>query len=112
MAKEKAKRAGGRLIGNWKQDAITANPGASDEDLARIINEMARLQGYDYTIAPSKVRTKTTKPAAKPMSPAAPSTPRAPSQIGGALRQDLQTFVGLVGKEGARDILNHMIDRL
>lgn len=82
MVKEKAKKAGGRLIGMWKQDAIAANPGASDEDLAKIINEMARLQGYDYTIAPSKVRTKTTRPAAKSMSPAAPSVPRAPARLG------------------------------
>ena len=42
------KKAPGRLIGRWKEEAIAANPGASDEDLAQIINEMARKQGYDH----------------------------------------------------------------
>jgi hypothetical protein len=57
----KLKKAPGRIIGRWKQEAIAANPGAPDEDLAKIVNEMARLQGYDYTITPEKVRTTTKK---------------------------------------------------
>jgi hypothetical protein len=44
----KLKKAPGRLIGRWKEEAIAANPGASDVDLARIINEMARKQGYGH----------------------------------------------------------------
>jgi hypothetical protein len=44
----KLKKAPGGLIGRWKQDVISANPGASDEDLPKIVNEMSRLQGYDY----------------------------------------------------------------
>ncbi len=52
----KLKKAPGRLIGRWKHEAIAANGGASDEDLAKIINETARRQGYDYTITPEKVR--------------------------------------------------------
>ena len=58
----KLKKAPGRLIGRWKQEAIPANAGASDEDLARVINETARKQSYDYTITPEKVRTKSKKP--------------------------------------------------
>jgi hypothetical protein len=50
----KLKKAPGRLIGRWKQEAVAANPGASDEDLARLINETARKQGYAYTITPDK----------------------------------------------------------
>jgi hypothetical protein len=42
----KLKKAPGRLIGRWKEEAVAANPGASDEDLARAINETAREQGY------------------------------------------------------------------
>jgi hypothetical protein len=61
-AMAKLKKAPGRLIGRWKDEAITANPGASDEDLARIVNDAARKQGYDYTITPEKVRSKTKKP--------------------------------------------------
>ena len=66
MAKDKGlKKAPGRLIGRWKDEAIAANQGASDEDLARIINEVAQKQGYDYTITPEKVRSKAKKPGAK-----------------------------------------------
>jgi hypothetical protein len=43
----KLKKAPGRIIGRWKEEAIAANAGASDEDLAKIINDMARKQGYD-----------------------------------------------------------------
>jgi hypothetical protein len=56
------KKAPGRLIGRWKQEAIAANGGASDEDLAKIINDMARKQGYDYRITPEKVPAKAKKP--------------------------------------------------
>ena len=41
----KLKKAPGRLIGRWKAEAIAANNGASDEDLAKIINETAKGQG-------------------------------------------------------------------
>ena len=62
MAKGKAlNRAPGFLIGQWKKEAIAANPAASDENLAKIINETAKKQGYDYTITPEKVRSKTPK---------------------------------------------------
>jgi hypothetical protein len=77
----KLKKAPGRIIGRWKQEAISANSGASDADLAKIINEMARLQGYDYTITPQKVRAKSKKKGRKPApaAAAARSTP-APGQ--------------------------------
>src|SRR5262245_39835392 len=61
-AMAKLKKAPGRLIGRWKQEAIAANKEASDEDLAQIINEAAKKQGYDYTITPEKVRTRAKKP--------------------------------------------------
>jgi hypothetical protein len=116
MAREKGlKKAPGRLIGRWKDEAITANPGASDEDLARIINDMAQKGGYHYTITPEKVRKPGAKPAPAP-APARPSEP-APARgradgAGGALVEDLRAFVRLVGKEGAKDLVADMIDRL
>jgi hypothetical protein len=106
----KLKRAPGRLIGRWKQEAISANAGASDEDLAKIINEMARKQGYDYTITPDKVRTKTKKPkrrkAARRAAPAAAAhatTAPAPKPVarGGIDLEDIRTVKELVGRIGA-----------
>jgi hypothetical protein len=52
----KLKKAFGRQIFKWKEEALAANPGASDQDLAYIINDMARKQGFAYTITPEKVR--------------------------------------------------------
>ena len=104
----KLKKAPGRLIGRWKQEAISANAGASDEDLAKIINDMARKQGFDYTITPEKVRSKTKKkrkPARKaaPATAAALTTP-APAPKPAATRidfEDIRTLRGLVGRIGA-----------
>jgi hypothetical protein len=114
----KLKKAPGRVIGRWKEDAINANPGASDADLAKIVNEMASKQGYDYRITPEKVRTKTKKPGQKPTPTRAPTPAPAPrpsavtTQAEGALMADLRAFVSLVGKEGARVLLNDIINRL
>ena len=52
------KKAFGRQISNWKAEALAANPGASDQDLANIINDMAKKQGFAYTITPERVRAK------------------------------------------------------
>ena len=111
--------ARGQNIGIWKQQAIADNPGASDEELAKIINETALNRGYDYTIAPEKVRTLTrpaqkAAPAPKEAPAAAPAPKSAPakSKGEGALMDNLSPIVGLVGKEGAKDILENMIDRL
>jgi hypothetical protein len=121
----KLKKAFGRQISNWKAQAAAANPGASDEDLANIINDMARKQGFDYTITPDKVRAKAKAPAkkrgaAKQMS--APTAPAAARSNGGGksathgaegqLIADLRSFVQLVGKGAARSLLNDMVDRL
>jgi hypothetical protein len=109
-AMAKLKKAPGRVIGRWKQEAIAANAGASDADLAKIINEMARLQGYDYKITPEKVRTTTKKPKGKKhartaapavtsaarTTPAPQSTPR-----GGISLADIQAVKGLVDRVGA-----------
>src|SRR5262245_5895858 len=77
MAKVKGlKKAPGRFIGRWKEEAIKANPGASDADLARIINERAKGEGYDYTITPDKVRTKKKRSAPK-RKPAPTPSPKA-----------------------------------
>src|SRR6266540_2070380 len=106
----KLKKAPGRLIGRWKEEAIAANGGASDEDLARIINETARKQGYDYTITPEKVRTrakkhKGRKPArrAAPVSPARPNSAPAPTSTatGGISLEDIRAVKGLVDRIGA-----------
>ncbi len=109
----KLKKAPGRFIGRWKQEAIAANPGASDADLAKIINDTARSQGYDYTITPEKVRTTTKKKgkkAARSTAPAAASAarstpasapaPRATSR-GGIRLEDIQAVKGLVDRIGA-----------
>jgi hypothetical protein len=106
----KLKKAPGRVIGRWKQEAIAANRGASDEDLAKIINDMARLQGYDYTITPEKVRTTTKKSKGKKPAqatasaargtPASAPVPRATS-TGGISLEDIQAVKGLVDRIGA-----------
>jgi hypothetical protein len=102
------KKAPGRIIGRWKQEAIAANRGASDADLARIINDMARKQGYDYTIAPDKVRTKSkkkrkkraAKPAAAPAAGPSPApAPRAATAV--ISMDDVRAVKGLVERVGA-----------
>jgi hypothetical protein len=107
----KLKKAPGRFIGRWKQEAIAANPGASDEDLARVINDTALKQGFAYKITPEKVRTKTkekrkkarTKPA--PALASAPPTTPAPAvkpKAGGGFRlEDVRAVKGLVERIGA-----------
>jgi hypothetical protein len=119
----KLKKAFGRQISKWKEEAVAANPGASDQDLASIINDMARKQGFAYTITPEKVRAKAKAPARKRASArpaAAASSPAnrnggrvsAPRKAEGQLVADLRSFVVLVGKDAARSLLNDMADRL
>ena len=117
----KLKKAFGRQISTWKEQAAAANPGASDQDLANIINDMAKKQGFDYKITPDKVRAKAKPPARKrasaPPKAAAPApAPRnsapASRQAEGQLVADLRSFVQLVGKDAARSLLNDMVDRL
>ena len=106
----KLKKAPGRIIGGWKEEAIAANAGASDEDLAKIIHEMARKQGYDYTITPDKVRTKAKKPRRrKPGRKAAPAAAAAhtnrapapkPAARAGISLEDIRTVKGLVDRIG------------
>jgi hypothetical protein len=117
----KLKKAFGRQISNWKAQALAANPGASDEELANVINDMARKQGFAYTISPEKVRAKAKAPARKraaaPAKSAAPAAARrtsapAPRSAEGQLMSDLRSFVQLVGKDAARSLLNDMVDRL
>jgi hypothetical protein len=107
-AMAKLKKAPGRLIGRWKQEAIAANAGASDEDLAKIINDMARLQGFDYRITPEKVRTTTKKGKGKKPAPAAasaarttPATAPAPRSTPGISLEDIRAVKGLVDRIGA-----------
>jgi hypothetical protein len=100
----KLKKAPGRLIGRWKQEAVAANPGASDEDLAKLINETAKKQGYDYTITPDKVRTpkkakKARKPSPTPAARPNPAPPKAAS--GGISLGDVEAVKGLVDRLGA-----------
>jgi hypothetical protein len=106
----KLKKAPGRLIGRWKKEAITANAGASDEDLAKIINDTAKKQGYAYTITPEKVRAKAKKPrrrkpARRPAPAAAAAhTPSAPApravSTGGISLEDIRAVKGLVERIG------------
>jgi hypothetical protein len=107
----KLKKAPGRLIGRWKEEAIAANAGASDEDLAKIVNEMAKKQGYAYTITPEKVRTKAKKPRrrkharrAAPVAAVARTTPAPaskPAARGGLNLEDIRAVKGLVDRMGA-----------
>jgi hypothetical protein len=107
----KLKKAPGRIIGRWKQEAIAANAGASDQDLAKIINDMARKQGYDYTITPEKVRTTTKKPrrrktATKPAPAAAAARDTQPATrksepAGGISLDDIRAVKELVDRIGA-----------
>jgi hypothetical protein len=103
----KLKKAPGRIIGRWKAEAIAAHRGASDADLARIINEMAHKQGYQYTITPEKVRAKTKKKrkkrAAKPAPAAGTSPALAPraAASGGLSLGDVRAVKGLVERIGA-----------
>jgi hypothetical protein len=108
----KLKKAPGRLIGRWKAEALVAHRGASDQDLARIINETARKQGYAYTITPDKVRTKSKmkrkKPAARPapapaaLTNAAPA-PR-PAATGGISLEEVRAVKGLLERIGAAKV--------
>ncbi len=103
----KLKKAPGRFIGRWKQEAIAANPGASDADLAKIINDTARSQGYGYTITPEKVRTTTTKPKRKKPAPAASAARSTPAPApkatptAGLSLEDIRAVKGLVDRIGA-----------
>jgi hypothetical protein len=107
----KLKKAPGRVIGRWKQEAIAANAGASDADLAEIVNDMARKQRYDYTITPQKVRAKGKKkrrkaarrPAAAPASAARTTPAPAPKSAskGGISLEDIRAVKGLVERIGA-----------
>jgi hypothetical protein len=100
----KLKKAPGRLIGRWKQEALAANPGASDEDLAKLINGTARKQGYAYTITPDKVRTrKKAKRKAHKRAPAARanSAPAKAEAGGGISLDDVTAVKGLVDRLGA-----------
>jgi hypothetical protein len=106
----KLKKAPGRLIGRWKAEAIAANGRASDEHLAKIINDTAKQQGYAYKITPEKVRTKTKKSktkktAAKPTHATPDSTNSAPAPKAAApvkiSLEDIRALKGLVDRIGA-----------
>jgi hypothetical protein len=118
------KKAFGRQISNWKAEALAANPGASDQDLANVINDMAKKQGFAYTITPDKARAKAKAPARKraagtrkaatasALAQGNSSSAPAPRKAEGQLLADLRSFVQLVGKDAARSLLNDMVDRL
>ena len=119
----KLKKAYGRQISKLKADALAANPGASDQDLANAINDLAKQQGFAYTITPDRVRPTAKPPARKrakaPPKATAPAAARltsapapAPRSAEGQLLADLRAFVQLVGKDAARPLLNEMVDRL
>ncbi len=119
----KLKKAFGRQISKLKAEALAANPGASDQDLATAINDLAKKQGFAYTITPDRVRPTAKPPARKRAAAprkAAASVPAhgnstsapAPRKAEGQLMADLRSFVQLVGKDAARSLLTDMVDRL
>ena len=117
----KLKKAFGRQISKLKAEALAANPGASDQALAEAINDLAKKQGFAYTITPDRVRPAAKPPARKrakaPPKAAAPAPAHgnskpAPRKAEGQLLSDLRSFVQLVGKDAARSLLNDMVNRL
>jgi hypothetical protein len=117
----KLKKAYGRQISKLKAEALAANPGASDQELANAINDLAKKQGFAYTITPDRVRPTAKPPARKrasaPPKATAPAARNAasapvPRKAEGQLLADLRAFVQLVGKDAARPLLNEMVDRL
>ena len=119
----KLKKAFGRQISKLKAEALAANPGASDQELADAINDLAKKQGFDYTITPDRVRPTAKPPARKrakaPPKAAAPAPAHGnskpapgPRKAEGQLLADLRAFVQLVGKDAARPLLNDMVNRL
>jgi hypothetical protein len=116
----KLKKAFGRQISKLKAEALAANPGASDQDLANAINDLAKKQGFDYKISPDRVRAKAKAPARKRASAPKAAAPAhsnskpapAPRKAEGQLVADLRSFVQLVGKDAARSLLNDMVERL
>ena len=119
----KLKKAFGRQISKLKAEALAANPGASDQDLANAINDLAKKQGFAYTITPDRVRPTAKPPARKrakaPPKAAAPAPAHGnskpapgPRKAEGQLMSDLRSFVQLVGKDAARSLLNDMVERL
>jgi hypothetical protein len=119
----KLKKAFGRQISKLKAEALAANPGASDQDLANAINDLAKKQGFAYTITPDRVRPTAKAPARKraaarkaaPVSALAQANSAsapAPRKAEGQLMTDLRSFVQLVGKDAARSLLNDMVGRL
>ena len=119
----KLKKAFGRQIAKLKADALAANPAASDQDLAKAINDLAKERGFAYTITPDRVRPTAKPPARKrakaPPKAAAPAPAHGnskpapgPRKAEGQLVADLRSFVQLVGKDAARPLLNEMVDRL
>jgi hypothetical protein len=117
----KLKKAFGRQISKLKAEALAANPGASDQELADAINDLAKKQGFAYKITPDRVRPTTKPPARKrakaPPKAAAPASTHgnskaAPRSAEGQLLADLRSFVQLVGKDAARPLLNDMVNRL
>jgi hypothetical protein len=105
----KLKKPPGRLIGRWKEEAISANSGASDEDLAKIVNDTAKAQGYDYTISPDKVRTRKKKAAHRPApaAVAAPSHNSAPTKAAagsGIALEDIRAIKAAVDRIGAEKV--------
>jgi hypothetical protein len=119
----KLKKAYGRQISKLKAEALAANPGASDQDLANAINDLAKKQGFAYTITPDRVRPTAKSPARKrakaPPKAVAPAPTHGnskpapgPRNAEGQLVADLRSFVQLVGKDAARPLLNEMVDRL
>jgi hypothetical protein len=105
----KLKKAPGRVIGRWKAEAIAANRGASDADLAKVINDTARKQGYDYAITPEKVRAKSKKkrkkraaqPAPAPAADTSPAPATRAAATGGIGLADVRAVKGLVERIGA-----------
>ena len=116
----KLKKAFGRQISKLKAEALAANPGASDQDLAKAINDLAKQQGFAYTITPDRVRPTAKPPARKrakapkaaAAAPAHGNSKPAPRSAEGQLLADLRAFVQLVGKDAARPLLTDMVNRL
>jgi hypothetical protein len=123
MARDRGlKKPFGRQIAKWKEEAIAAHPTASNDELAVVINDMARKQGFNYNISPDRVRPKAkrrgrrggrrrAKAAAAATAPVPAAAP-VPVNAGGQLQDDLRTIVHLVGKDAAKSLVNDLVKKL
>lgn len=102
----KERRMGGKTIGKWKVELIAL--GKNDEDTAKAFNSRAEKEGYDYRVDAAKVAQWRAGPKKKrgTRSPRTARTPATSSNGEGSVLPALKALVALVGKEGAKSLID------